>query len=215
MHVDRMSRLRPQAARALTETQPPPAGAALVPAPAVRPPVPACPAEVSRCLESGVRDRRFLFPEHGGSRMVEDWRAPSVPEGPLLDEARAHLAELEAFLEPAERGALLARVLALLSHFRSEANPPQVEQMIADDWAEDLAGFPMWAVEDACRTWRRKRKWRPQICEILALCATAVGDAAVRRDRLRALVDRARMDANPLAGRMLQVAASTFRRVPS
>ena len=129
---------------------------------------------------------RLLFPE-GGYRVEETWDPPLADERGLAL-ARRSLADVEAAMEPAERGVLLARVLALLSHYRAEANHRGVEMMIADDWAEDLGEFPLWAVEEAARSWRRSKKFRPQICEIRELCEAAASKAITVRDRLRRVV---------------------------
>jgi len=181
----------------------------------VREPLPPPPAPVARLLESGIQERRFLFPDNGTVRIVETWQPPSEMEDGVAGLAMQHLSELEAALRPAERGVLLARILALLSHFRAEPNPPQVEQMIADDWAEDLGEFPIWAVEQACRQWRRTRKWRPQICEMVALCQEAVTEPETRRQRLQALLHRTAARQNPMLRRMEELAQGTFRRVPA
>jgi hypothetical protein len=215
MHIERLSRLRPQGSQAATgddQVQVP----GLPPANSCdrRAMLPPVPPEVVRVLESGILGRRFLFPEVGEARVVEDWQVPSLPPGPAFDGVAHYLAALEAALMPADRGLLLARILALLSHFRTEANPPQVEQMIADDWAEDLGIFPIWVVEEACRSWRRTKRWRPQICEMLALCTSSIGDAFVRRDRLRAVIMAAEACRNPLTARMQELAGSAFRRIP-
>ena len=163
-----------------------------------REPLPPPPTPVARLLERGIQERRFLFPDNGTVRIMETWQPPSEVEDGL-----------------AERGVLLARILALLSHFRAEPNPPQVEQMIADDWAEDLGEFPIWAVEEACRQWRRTRKWRPQICEMVALCREAVSEPETRRQRLQALLYRAETRRNPMLRRMEDLTQRTFRRVPA
>lgn len=180
-----------------------------------RGPLPPPPAPVARLLESGIQERRFLFPDNGAVRIVETWQPPPDVADGVAELAAQHLSELEAALRPAERGVLLARILALLSHFRAEPNPPQVEQMIADDWAEDLGEFPIWAVEQACRQWRRTRKWRPQICEMVALCREAVSEPETRRQRLQALLHRAEMKRNPMLRRVQDLAHGTFRRVPA
>ncbi|USQ74172.1 hypothetical protein NF552_22550 (plasmid) [Roseomonas mucosa] len=215
MHVDRVARLRPQPYPVSTALAAAGHPATSDPAPRGKSDIPKVPEAVARVIEAGVLERRLLFPESGGSRVVERWQPVAVRRDDVLEEVRAHLADLEAALQPADRGALLARLLALLSHYRAEPNPPQVEQMMADDWAEDLGEFPMWAIEDACKVWRRTRKWKPQIVEVLALCRDAVGDAAQRRDRLRAVADASTAARNPLSERMRMVAATTFRRVPS
>lgn len=80
-------------------------------------------------------------------------------------------------LAPAGRADLLARILALLSHYRSDAHAPQVEQIIASDWAEDLGQYPLWAINAAARTWRREQKFKPQIAEMRTLCERITRDA--------------------------------------
>jgi hypothetical protein len=72
------------------------------------------------------------------------------------------MALLDEALRPADRGPLLARVLTLLSHYRDQNPlPPEVERAVAGDWADDLGEFPSWAIEEACRRWRRdKKKYR-------------------------------------------------------
>jgi hypothetical protein len=90
-----------------------------------------------------------------------------------------------------------------------------VELRIADDWAEDLGRFPMWAVEEAARRWRRTRKFKPQICEMIALCEEAAGEAIAERDRLRRALDRGRADANPLSRRAAGIARGLLARVPA
>lgn len=214
MHVDRLARLRPPEASTSTALADAPSTSrpTMVPA-GGKPAILAPPPLVAKVIEDGVVERRMLFPEAGGTRVVERWNPPTLQDGRALEAVRDHLSHLEAVLEPADRGALLARILALLSHFRAEANPPQVEQMMADDWAEDLGAYPIWAVEEACRRWRRTRKWRPQICEMLALCAEAVGSASERRDRLRSIVGASEAARNPLTERMRGVAARTFHRI--
>ena len=131
----------------------------------------------------------------------------------MLAKDEAHLAVLDGVLAPADAGVLLTRVLALLSHYRSEPNPQAVETMVAQDWAEDLGEFPVWAVAEAARWWRKHRKFRPQICEIRTLCDEAVGETVLVRKRLRAILDRSERARNPLAERMVMVARATFQRV--
>ncbi len=193
---------------------PAPTGRARPLSPATRPGIPEQNAAVARALSSGVRSVRYLHPDNGPSRRVEEWRAPAVSDPAVLAQVEAHLAALDQALAPSHTGPLLTRVLALLSHYRSEPNPPAVETMVAEDWAEDLKEFPIWAVAEAARWWRRNRRFRPQICEIRKLCEEAVGDAPLVRDRLRAILERSERARNPLAERVAALASATFQRVP-
>ena len=182
--------------------------------PATRPAIPEPSEAVARALGAGVRSIRYLHPDNGPSRRVEDWRPPAISDVAVLAQIEAHLAALDQALAPPHAGLLLTRVLALLSHYRSEPNPPAVETMVAEDWAEDLKEFPIWAIAEAARWWRRNRRFRPQICEIRKLCEDAVGDAPLVRDRLRAILERSERARNPLAERMAALASATFQRVP-
>ncbi len=153
-------------------------------------------------------ERRLLFSDTG-YRAVERW-APTRLPGEAVSDALALARELREAVRPAERPALLARVLALLSHYRSEPNPPQVEIAIADDWAQDLGEFPIWAVEEAARTWRRTRKFKPQICEIRDLCEAACARHAERLRKVEALL----AFNSPVARRVEMVAVACVRRLP-
>ncbi len=146
-------------------------------------------------------------------RTCERWVAPVIEERSELANVEDHLAALESYLAPASRGELLSRVLALLSHYRMEVHAADVEQRIADDWAEDLGAFPMWAVEEAARRWRRTRRFRPQISEMIELCNEAARDMMVERDRLRDVVGRSRRVTQPGVRVVAGLAAGVLRRI--
>jgi hypothetical protein len=165
---------------------------------------------VSGALGSALKpqDVRLFFGD-GCYRTVEKW-SPPVGGRELADEAAAALAEIRTVLRPADRGKLLARVLALLSHYRSDPNPAQVEMAMADDWADDLGEFPMWAIEEASRTWRRTKRFKPQICEMRDLCRDACAAHTERKRRLEEIVAHN----HPAARRAAMVVASCVRRPP-
>ena len=133
-----------------------------------------------------------VFSEDGhhfvGTR--EDWAPQAVTpaeRGELVRQA----ALLDDALRPVERGVLLARVLGLLAHYRQDALPPEVERALAADWAEDLSEFPRWAIDDACRSWRRDPKryrFRPLPGDLRQLCRAAVAEAEETRRRVRVLL---------------------------
>lgn len=146
---------------------------------------------------------------------IEEWKAPAVTPD-QAEEVSRYLQEVEQILEPADRGALLTRVLALLSHYRSDGHPPQVERMIAEDWAEDLQDFPMWAIEAAARWWRRNKKFRPAICEIRGLCEELSEQQRKTRDRLHAILRQHRRgdQEKNAKQRIALLASQSVRRVP-
>jgi hypothetical protein len=98
---------------------------------------------------------------------------------------------IEAAMTPMESGRLLARILSLLAQYRSSELPSAVEAAIAEDWLDDLAEFPEWAVIEACRQWRRhptKFRFRPLPGDIRNLCVEIVGRLPIVANRLRALL---------------------------
>lgn len=148
----------------------------------------ALPEPLQRLLDRGQVGRHSRFTEDGFADVVEDWTPPEgvTPRHAAL--ARRALSEIgDTILAPASANHLLGRVLALLSHFPAKATSPEVEQLLAMDWADDLGEFPAWAIDQAARRWRRTRKWRPSIAEIRALCEEACAEENALADRLRAI----------------------------
>jgi hypothetical protein len=78
------------------------------------------------------------------------------------------------------------------AHYRDpNPLPPAVEQAVAEDWADDLGEYPAWAVEEACRRWRRdpkKYRYKPLPGDIRRLCEEVVAKGAAMADRLRRLL---------------------------
>ncbi|NPD69843.1 hypothetical protein HN018_22115 (plasmid) [Lichenicola cladoniae] len=171
------------------------------------------PPAVQRAIKTGVASSRMVFPADGSVKMLEFWKPVPVEEGSELTEIETYLSSLEAHLAPATRWDLLGRLLALMSHFRSDPHPPEVEARIADDWAEDLGSFPMWAVEEAARRWRRTKRFRPQICEMVDLCEIICADRVQERDRLRSVVDVSRAVRNPLITRVQAIARMSIKKL--
>ena len=175
--------------------------------------LPPCPV-VSAVLERGVAERRFLFPDAGPARRMERWSPPALRSQTEAAAVEKRLLALDNVLQPAHRGALLARVLALLSHYRMDPHPPEVERCLADDWAEDLGGYPLWAVEDAARTWRRTRRFKPQPAEMIALCEASCGGLRQERDRLRQVAEGKTTGRSPLSQEVAALARGLLRPMP-
>ncbi|WP_395453135.1 hypothetical protein ACHMW5_03330 [Azospirillum melinis] len=176
----------------------------------------ALPEPLQRLLDRGQVGRHSRFTEDGFADVVEDWTPPDgvTPRHAAL--ARRALSEIaDTILAPASANHLLGRVLALLSHFPAKATSPEVEQLLAMDWADDLGEFPAWAIDQAARRWRRTRKWRPSIAEIRALCEEACAEENALADRLRAIAmagERVGETGNPTAA-VRPVLASAMRRM--
>lgn len=183
-----------------------PAGDALAP-------LPRCPVAAA-VLERGVTERRFLFPDAGPARRVERWSPPVFQNPAEAAAVERRLRALDDALQPAHRGALLARVLALLSHYRMDSHPPEVERRLADDWAEDLGAYPLWAVNSAARSWRRTRRFKPQPAEMVALCEDACGSLQQERDRLRQVTNGRTAESSPLSQELAVLARVHLRPMP-
>ncbi|WP_188260501.1 hypothetical protein [Azospirillum tabaci] len=182
----------------------------------------ALPVPLRNLLASGRVERRPRFGDRGFDGVTEDWTPPDGVTGQHAAMARRALDELiGSILAPASPDHLLARVLALLSHYPAKGTAPEVEHLVALDWAEDLGEFPAWAVDAAARTWRRTQKWRPSIAEMRALCEEACAPewALARRLSVIAAAGSASADGagegtgHGRAGRLRALAGGAVRRM--
>ena len=131
------------------------------------------------------------YGSHGYDGDTEIWEPREVmaADVPAL---RRQLSLVNAAMAPGDPGAILARVLALLSHYRDrDALAPQVEAAIAEDWADDMSEFPAHVVAEAARRWRRhptKYRFKPLPGDIRALCVEIAGRLPIVRQRLERLL---------------------------
>ena len=131
------------------------------------------------------------YSEHGYETDIELWepRDVTAADVPAL---RRQLGMVNAAMAPGDPGAILARVLALLSHYRDrDPLPPAVEAAIAEDWADDLSEFPIHVISEAARRWRRhptKYRFKPLPGDIRALCVEVAGKLPVVKQRLERLL---------------------------
>ncbi len=164
----------------------------------------ALPEPLQTALAQGSVTRRSLFSDAGFQDVAEEWSPPVGVTPVQAGLARRALENLRReVLAPAPPERLLARVLALLSHFPMKGLAAEVEQMVALDWAEDLGEFPIWAVDQAARTWRRTRKWRPSIAEMRDLCRDACREERRLAERLQ-LLAATHADASPVRPALLR-----------
>lgn len=75
---------------------------------------------------------------------------------------------------PANPTWVMARIAALLSPYYEKDVPQAVRVMEAEDWAEALAEYPQWAIQNAVRWWKSEhnadRRKRPMEGDIAAVC---------------------------------------------
>ncbi|HEY0835933.1 MAG TPA: hypothetical protein VGE72_18665 [Azospirillum sp.] len=180
---------------ALPERSPLPFDPSLPPAERGRMLVAALPDALREVLAAGRVEQRSRFSDDSFDGVAQVWQPPAGVTARHAAVARRVLDDLErTVLAPAAPNHLLARVLALLSHYPAKGMSPEVEQMIALDWAEDLGEYPAWAIDEAARTWRRTRKWRPSIAEMRALCREACAQERSTAERLKAIVRAGSME---------------------
>lgn len=172
----------------------------------------ALPPALRQRLAQGRTDRRPRFGDDGFDGMIELWSPPDGVTAAEATLARQSLEELYAtVLAPADSDHLLGRVLTLLSHFPAKGLSPEVERMMALDWAEDLGEYPAWVIDAAARNWRRSRKWRPSIAEMRSLCEELCAPERALADRLGALAAAAPRDAR--GADLRAVATGALRRM--
>jgi hypothetical protein len=135
--------------------------------------------------------------------IAEEWIAPKTVPAEAVPALQQQLSLLDEALAPAQRPAVLARVLALLSHYRQDPLPEAVEAAIAEDWADDLGEYPFWVLEDAARQWRRdpkKYRFKPLPGDIRRICEEIVAKPETMRKRVRTLLTKAGAAVTALPG---------------
>jgi hypothetical protein len=199
----------------LPERSPVPFDPTMPPADRCRALIAALPDALQEVLASGHVQRHSRFRDDTFDDVAETWLPPATVDTRHAAMAQRALDVIEhGVLAPAEPNQVLARVLALLSHFPAKGLTPDVEQMVALDWAEDLGEFPAWAIDQAARTWRRTKKWRPSIAEMRTLCEEACAQERRMAEWLRA-VARTGSDAGVAGpGAVLRLAGAAVRRMP-
>jgi hypothetical protein len=94
-------------------------------------------------------------------------------------------ANASALSQPASGQWLMARVAALLMDYYAADVPASIVSMAAEDWADELAEFPQWAVTDAVRWWKGEsnpdRRKKPMPGDIAARARLAMGPVIVAR----------------------------------
>lgn len=99
------------------------------------------------------------------------------------------------------------RIAALLEPYFDKGTPAMVRAIEAEDWAEELRGFPKWAIEAAVRWWKSAdnpdRRKRPLEGDI---------GARVRREMDAVRAAQAILD-QPLASGVFELPAPVLKRV--
>ena len=138
-----------------------------------------------RSLLDRAHESRLSFDGPTFHRISADWRQRDRDgELPRISaEGReivaTALAKYEAYLKPAPRGKLSARVTILLSHYFVPDLPVAAQTAVIEDWVAALAEFPWWAIEQACGEWLRTQRRKPTPADIVDICGAVVSSAQV------------------------------------
>jgi len=108
---------------------------------------------------------------------------PSLRHDPAMRERAAPV--VADLLAPANTAWTMARIAALLSPYYDKDIPQAVRVMEAEDWAEALADYPQWAIQNAVRWWKSDanadRRKRPLEGDIAARCKIEVDPVKAAR----------------------------------
>ena len=115
------------------------------------------------------------------------------------------MAEVEktvaALSEPCNAAWCMARVAALLSPYYDKDTPPAVRKMEAEDWLEELGGYPQWAIERAVRWWKSAenadRRKKPLEGDIAARCKVEMRGIVALPALLRRKLDGTYIEPEP------------------
>ena len=92
------------------------------------------------------------------------------------DETRQALQQLTA---PANKSWIAQRAVKILAHYFVAEMHPEILKSISEDWNRELAGYPEWAIEEACRWWlsqhNKKRRQKPMPGDISEVAQRSMG----------------------------------------
>jgi hypothetical protein len=83
---------------------------------------------------------------------------------------------------------VLYHVGRLMAHWERRARAAADQDSVLDDFADDLAGHSEAHIAEACRRWRRREKFRPQVSELLALVVQVQAEEREMARRSRVLL---------------------------
>ena len=122
-------------------------------------------------------------------RTMPGWKVPRQVDSETKRQAVEALASYGSYLAVAGRKAVLECIAGLMAHYFVPGMADGLQAKVAGDWADDLAGFPLWAVQAACEDWRHENDRRPTPHQIVARCADLVFEDRKVVQRLEKLAE--------------------------
>lgn len=137
-----------------------------------------------------------------------DWRPPASLNAAQKAEVDTALVEFTAAMQPAAPGAIAIALGNLALAVRMHDMPEAAWRMHLDQFAEDLAEYPLDIIEATCREWRRTQRFWPTIAEFLEIAGPKL---RLRKSTLRRLHALQCIGDNPAPGG--RITAEWFRCV--
>lgn len=96
---------------------------------------------------------------------------------------------------------MLSLLMRLNLHYPQSGRAASELAALAQDWAEDMAPFPLPVLERALRYARRESRWFPSTAQMLEFCGRAMGEYMRHQERLALMQPEGDMEANIERGR--------------
>lgn len=110
-----------------------------------------------------------------------------LPAGP--DEVAQNAAVIAAVSVPAPASWISGRVATLLAHYWTPSMGDALQTAVAEDWLDELEGFPGWALHRACQWWashdNHDRRRKPLPGDIAARARHEFGAVRLAEQRNR------------------------------
>lgn len=109
---------------------------------------------------------------------------PLVLQSSELIEAQRLVTIYSRALSPASANIIAVCVQKLFLHYPVKDMKESENEMLMQDWLEDLSEYPNWAINDACVHYRKNNKWRPTVSDIIKICDSLVFSVKWEKRRL-------------------------------
>ena len=136
---------------------------------ALRPTTPSLPLALSRRIHGLTRERAKIL------TLTREER----------ETLTNRLTTYRAYLQPGRREDISALLTRLRGHYFVPNMSPALAQALAEDWADDLGGFPLWAVKAACDRYRRNEETKtPKPAAVMGFARDEIQDEAREMDAI-------------------------------
>ena len=114
------------------------------------------------------------------------WLPPAYVRTGLAELLPGLIQQYEVGMAPAAHNEVVAEVGSLYAVTRSRDD---ISSHVVRVYASDLAEYPLWVIQEACRSWRRREPWFPAIAELRTECEHHARPARNTLQRMRVLLE--------------------------